>query len=84
MTRYFPRNQTSINEDPYGQYNAPTLVLKLHDGKHLAEVIPFGAAVLGAMGRIDIVGEYGKREKIVYLSAKNNWGQSPIKCSATL
>ena len=62
-------NQTSINEDPYGQYNAPTLVLKLHDGKHLAEVSPFGAAVLGAMGRIDIVGEYGKREKIVYLSA---------------
>ena len=60
---------TVINEERYGQYEAPTLVLDDSHGKRMAEIVPFGASILGAWGRVDVVGEYGKREKIVYLSA---------------
>lgn len=62
------RGETLINEERHGQYQAPTLMLDDNHGKRLAEVIPFGEAILGAWGRVDVVGEYGKREKIVYLS----------------
>lgn len=59
---------TAINEERYGQYEAPTLILDDGNGKRMAEIVPFGASILGAWGRVDVVGEYGKREKIVYLS----------------
>jgi hypothetical protein len=61
--------ETSINEERHGHYQAPTLIMRDTQGKLIAEVIPFGEAILGAWGRVDVVGEYGKREKIVYLSA---------------
>lgn len=60
--------ETAINEERYGQYQAPTLILDDSSGKHMAEIVPFGASILGAWGRVDVAGEYGKREKIVYLS----------------
>jgi hypothetical protein len=61
--------ETAINEERHGQYQAPTLILDDSHGKNVAEILPFGASILGAWGRVDVVGEYGKREKIIYLSA---------------
>ena len=58
-----------INEERHGQYTVETLILSDGNGKRQAEVTPFGEAILGAWGRVDVVGEYGKREKIVYLIA---------------
>jgi len=62
------QGQTTINEERHGQYAAATRVLNDENGKRIAEVIPFGESILGASGRVDVVGDYGKREKIVYLS----------------
>lgn len=61
--------ETSINEERHGQYQAPTLILDDTRGRRMAEIMPFGASILGAWGRVDVMGEYGKREKVVYLSA---------------
>jgi len=61
--------QTAINEERHGQYQAPTLILNDNHGKNVAEIVPFGASILSAWGRVDVIGEYGKREKIVYLTA---------------
>lgn len=60
--------ETSINEERHGQYRSPTLILSDARARRIAEVIPFGESILGASGRVDIVGDYGKREKIVYLN----------------
>lgn len=61
--------ETTINEERHGQYEVPTLVLNDAQGKRIAEVLPFGESIIGAQGRVDLVGNYGKREKIVYLNA---------------
>lgn len=61
--------ETAINEERHGQYQAPTLILDDSHDKRMAEIVPFGASIFGASGRVDVVGEYGKQEKIVYLSA---------------
>lgn len=60
--------ESIINEERHGQYKVPTLILDDGHGKLVAEIAPFGASILGAWGRVDVVGEYGRREKIVYLS----------------
>lgn len=62
------RGQTTINEERHGQYCVETLVLNDAQGKRIAEVAPFGESIIGAQGRVDLVGDYGKREKIVYLN----------------
>ena len=62
------RGETTINEERHGQYQAHTLRLNDVQGKRIAEVVPFGESVIGALGRVDLVGDYGKREKIVYLN----------------
>lgn len=61
--------EVSINEERHGQYHAPALSLRDGQGKLLAEVKPFGESILGSWGRVDMIGEYGRQEKIVYLSA---------------
>ncbi len=62
------RGEITINEERHGQYQASTLNITDTEGRRIAEVIPFGESILGALGRVDLVGEYGKREKIFYLS----------------
>lgn len=62
------RGETTINEERHGQYQAQTLMLNDAQGKRIAEVVPFGESIIGAQGRVDLVGDYGKREKIVYLN----------------
>lgn len=60
--------ETSIHEEAHGPYTMPTLVLVGPDARKVAEVVPFGQSIIGAAGRVDVVGEYGKREKMVYLA----------------
>jgi hypothetical protein len=59
---------TTIQEERLGTYEAPTLKLLNASHQPVAEMIPFGAGLIGALGRVDVLGHYGKREKIVYLS----------------
>ena len=58
----------SINEEPHGEYSAPYLQINTHENKRVADIKPFGESILGSAGRIDVVGEYGKKEKIAYLN----------------
>lgn len=60
--------KTTINEERHGQYETPTLILCDTHSKHIARVVPFGESLIGVSGRVDVVGEYGKQEKIVYLN----------------
>lgn len=63
------QGEKTINEERHGSYQAPMLTLTNKQGQCLATVEPFGEALLGAHGRVDIIGKYGKQEKISYLSA---------------
>lgn len=63
------QDQIHINEERHGRYTMPALKISTAQGKHLASIVPFGESILGAHGRVDLQGEYGKQEKIVYLSA---------------
>lgn len=56
-----------INEERHGEYSAPCLRIQDHNNKQIADIAPFGQSIVGSSGRIDVVGEYGKREKVVYL-----------------
>lgn len=58
---------TSINEERHGIYEAPVLVLTDLENQRLAELVPYGESVLGAHGRVDLLGVAGRREKLVYL-----------------
>lgn len=62
------REETEINEERHGVYQVPVLVLQNNVGKRVAQVVPFGESVLGAHGRVDLVGNFGKREKFAFLS----------------
>lgn len=51
--------ETKINEEITGIYTAPTLLVNAPDGEELAEIIPMGACIIEAKGRIDIEGFFG-------------------------
>jgi hypothetical protein len=60
--------EITLNEERHGQYQAPTLILSDERAKRIAKLIPFGESIIGAQGRVDVVGDYGKQEKIIYLN----------------
>jgi hypothetical protein len=51
--------ETRINEEITGIYTAPTLLINAPNGEELAEIIPKGACIIEAKGRIDIEGFFG-------------------------
>jgi len=53
------QGETKINEEITGIYTAPTLLVSAPDGEELAEIIPIGACIIEALGRIDIEGLFG-------------------------
>ena len=55
-----------INEEIPGRYKAPGLSIKDKDGKRIAELRPVGAWIIGAKGRIDIVGRLDQAH-LVYM-----------------
>jgi hypothetical protein len=54
------RTPISISEEEYGHYNTDQLKISTKAGKHIADVTPIGASILGANGRIDIKGPHDK------------------------
>ena len=47
-----------MNEEDYGKYSVPRLVLKTREGKELARLDPAGAGVVLAFGGIDLHGRF--------------------------
>lgn len=52
----FARNNMQINEEAYGPYTAEKLAVLDAHGNQIAEFIPKGASIIGAKGRVDLVG----------------------------
>jgi hypothetical protein len=55
-----------IIEDALGCYSIEKLLINTHSNKQIAQIIPVGALILGANGRVDINGLYDN-ETIVLL-----------------
>lgn len=55
-----------LHEEQNGQYEAPGLLIHDPDGGKLAELVPIGADILGAEGRVDLHGPLDTRP-ILYL-----------------
>lgn len=60
------RSEVTLNEELYGLYSVEKLYVLMSNGKKIAEVLPVGASVIGAMGRVDLVGLLD-RETLVFL-----------------
>ena len=60
------RNTVELNEEVPGRYEAPTLKILDAQGKKVAELLPVGAWIIGAEGRVDLVGLLD-RNGLVYL-----------------
>lgn len=52
----FTRENIQLNEEAYEPYTAEKLSVLDTEGKTIAEFIPKGASIIGAKGRIDLVG----------------------------
>ena len=50
------RGSVTLNEQAYGSYQAETLRILTDGDEKIAELVPVGASIIGAKGRIDIVG----------------------------
>lgn len=61
------RRPVHLNEEAVGEYDVDELTLSL-EGRVLARLVPVGASILGALGRVDIKGEFGE-ETLLYLRA---------------
>ena len=59
--------QITISEQSIGEYTCPKLIIQNQQGKKIAQIIPIGASVIGAFGRIDIHGLYDN-EIILYFN----------------
>ncbi|MGO9264659.1 MAG: hypothetical protein ACLQBA_07180 [Candidatus Binataceae bacterium] len=61
------RRDSCVTEGPYGTYNLPVLKIYHSDGREVATLVPTGAAVIAAEGRIEVVGSRD-RQGLVYFS----------------
>jgi hypothetical protein len=50
--------EIEISEEVFGVYKSSKLLLQNKKGQDVAEIIPIGASILGANGRVDIKGLY--------------------------
>lgn len=55
-----------LNEEAYGKYKVEKLFILKQDGKQIGELLPVGASVIGAMGRVDLIGSVDQ-EILVFL-----------------
>jgi len=60
------RGQTELREEIPGSYEAPTLALQDGQGDKVADLLPVGAWIIGAEGRVDLVGVLD-RNSLVFL-----------------
>lgn len=54
------REEIELKEEHYGTYKAQKLIIKNTAGKSIAEVVPVGASVIGANGRVDLIGRHDR------------------------
>lgn len=54
------RTAVKITEDSLGTYDAPVLNITNAEGQKIAEARPIGTRILGANGRVDLLGHYDK------------------------
>jgi len=64
------RDKKTITEQFIGRYEAPELVLQVGDERVLFS--PKGTNIVGATGRVDLIGEMG--EKTLVLQPEERWG----------
>lgn len=57
-----------VSEETLGDYLASELVIRDGDGTEIARLRPIGGDIIGALGRVDLVGRMD-RQPILYLSA---------------
>lgn len=60
------RSSIELNEEISGPYEAPAAAILDAEGKKVAELLPLGAWIIGAEGRVDLVGPLD-RTSLVYL-----------------
>lgn len=46
-----------IHEEAHGRYKVNKLIILDDNGKKIAELVPIGASIIGAKGRIDLIGK---------------------------
>ena len=61
------RGTMELDEEVLGRYEAPTVTIQNAQAKKVADLLPVGAQIIGAEGRVDLVGTLD-REVLVYLS----------------
>lgn len=64
------QSEIEIREDFLGQYQAPKLTLQVGDER--VEFLPKGRNIVGAVGRVDLIGEMGQYTLVV--QPKDRWG----------
>ncbi len=52
------REKIEINEEAFGAYNAPVLIMRNGAGRLVAQIAPVGAHIIGADGRVDLRGRH--------------------------
>lgn len=62
------RVEHSVREELYGRYNIPQLELESADGADVASLVPMGAEVIAAEGRVELVGTRD-RQPLLYFAA---------------
>lgn len=58
--------EVNLNEELLGQYKAPGLLIIDKKGEKIAELQPVGAQIIGANGRVDVIGKLDQMY-LVYL-----------------
>lgn len=57
----------TLREARHGDYEAPLLRIQDAQGEELARCVPYGEAILGAWGRVDLTG-WRSRRQLLYLT----------------
>jgi len=53
-------DSTELNEELMPKYSAPKLAISTNDGLTIARIVPMGAAIIGAQGRVDLIGQFSR------------------------
>ena len=61
------RSVMELHEEVPGHYEAPMLTIHDSQGKKVGDMLPVGAWIIGAEGRVDLVGSLG-RESLMYMA----------------
>ncbi|WCM21130.1 hypothetical protein NDK50_06645 [Paraburkholderia bryophila] len=59
------RGAVTLNEELMARYDAPSLYIK-KDGASLARIMPVGSKIVGAHGRVDLIGRVARHALLFY------------------